>query len=419
MSKKSRSYPRRRLHYAWVILIVGVAVTFTSVGVARFGYTPVLPAMQSDLGLNNTEAGAIATATMVGYLLLSAIGGAFASRFGPRRVIGAGLAIAGGSMLMTGLADGFEAAAAWRTLTGVGSGASNIPVMALMAAWFTPRKRGLAAGIVVAGSAGGLIFVGPLVPRILDIYGTGGWRICWFIFGTLTLLAAVLSLILLRNRPADKGLNPLGAAGTGPQSDPGPLRWVNVYRSRRVWHLGLVYIAFGFAYIIYLTFFVKYLIAEAGYTPAAAGDLFMLMGWVSLLCGLIWGAVSDRFGRRAALIGVYLVHTLSFALFAFRPGTGGLIISALLFGLSAWSIPAIMAAAAGDLLGPRLAPAGLGFLTLFFGVGQALGPSAGGIIGDAAGSLRPAFLTAAAVSLLGVLGASFLRPVSKRRTRPG
>ena len=68
-----------------------------------------------------------------------------------------------------------------------------------------------------------------------------------------------------------------------------------------------MYVAFGFSYIIYLTFFSKCLIAEGGYTQAEAGRLFMLMGWFSLLCGLIWGSVSDIIGRKGALAIVYLI----------------------------------------------------------------------------------------------------------------
>jgi MFS family permease len=134
------------------------------------------------------------------------------------------------------------------------------------------------------------------------------------------------------------------------------------------------------------------------------------MGWFSLLCGLIWGTVSDVIGRKGALIIVYLIHTVAFSMFALWPARPGFTISAILFGLSAWSIPAIMAAACGDVLGPRLAPAALGFITLFFGVGQALGPFVAGAMADAFSSLAPAFLLAGGVALLGAIGASLLRP---------
>ncbi|MCD6360682.1 MAG: hypothetical protein J7M38_07400, partial [Armatimonadetes bacterium] len=52
-----------RLHYGWVVLAMSTLVVFGSLGLARFGYTVVLPAMQEGLGLDNTHAGALATAT--------------------------------------------------------------------------------------------------------------------------------------------------------------------------------------------------------------------------------------------------------------------------------------------------------------------------------------------------------------------
>jgi MFS family permease len=171
-----------------------------------------------------------------------------------------------------------------------------------------------------------------------------------------------------------------------------------------------VYVAFGFSYIIYMTFFTKHLIGEGGYTKDAAGDLFMTMGWVSLVCGLLWGTVSDIIGRRRALIIVFLIHAAAFSLFALWRTPAGFTLSAVLFGLSAWSIPAIMAAACGDVLGPRLAPAALGLITLLFGIGQAVAPSVAGAMADASGSFVTALLLAAGVALLGAVGALLLRP---------
>ena len=408
--------PRRRIHHGWIVLVMGTLVVFAALGLARFGYSMVLPAMQEGLSLSSTQAGGLATANLIGYLALSAIGGALASRFGPRAVIAAGLCLAGGSMLLTGTVTTFIGAAFWRALTGLGSGASNVPVMGLMAAWFSARRRGLASGVAVAGSSVALIALGPTVPRVLGAYAEDGWRVCWWEFGAITLMLATLAYVLLRNSPADVGLQPVGATEA---TVPGPvassrLNWGAVYRSAPVWHLGLVYVAFGFSYIIYLTLFVKFLQDEAGYTRAAAGNLFMLMGWFSLLCGVLWGHVSDVIGRKGALIIVYLIQATAFALFGIAEGSAGLTVSAILFGLTAWSIPAIMAAACGDVVGPKLAPAALGFVTLFFGVGQAAGPVVAGAIADAAESLQPAMLLAAGVAVAGAIGAALLRPAQPR-----
>jgi len=316
-------------------------------------------------------------------------------------------------MLLTVLAGSFTEAAVWRGLTGIGSGASNVPVMGLLAAWFGMRRRGLATGIAVAGSSLALIFLGPVVPRILSAFDQDGWRFCWHIFGGTTLLLALSGYALLRNNPGEKGLEPVGAvpesANPGKESSTGGLQWGRVYRSPLVWHMGMVYVAFGFSYIIYITFFFKALMAEGGYTREAAGNLFMIMGWCSLLCGLIWGSLSDVIGRRYALAIVYIIQAASFGLFALWPDPSGYTVSAILFGLTAWSIPGIMAAACGDVLGSRLAPAALGFITLFFGIGQAVGPSVAGAMADAAGSFSSAFLLASGVALAGAVGAVFLR----------
>jgi len=418
--------------YAWVILIVGTLCLFGAVGMGRFAYGMVLPAMQEGLGMNNTEAGALATANLIGYLAMSAIGGALATRFGPRVVITVGMLVTGLGMLLTGLAAVPLTAAIWRTFTGIGGGAVNVPTMGLIPAWFDRRRRGLAIGIVLAGSSAGLIIAGPLVPRILNAFGDNGWRVSWYIFGGVTLLLAVAGLILLRNRPDEKALilrggEPGSTVETAAASEEGAqasepesarprfkvtLDWHKVYRSPSVWHLGVVYLAYGFSYIIYMTFFAKRLIADIEYSKEAAGSLFMLVGWLSLFCGVIWGAFSDRFGRKPALIAVYVLQATAFALFAGSTHTAALVVSAVLFGLTAWSIPTIMAATCGDALGPRLAPAALGLITLFFGLGQAIGPTVAGALADSTGNFSLAFWLAAGVALLGAIGAGTLRPAA-------
>jgi len=421
-----------RIHYAWAVLATGTLTVAGALGIARFGYTMVLPSMQQALGFDNTQAGGLATANLIGYSALAVLGGALASRFGPRIVITVGLTCAGLAMLFTATVDGFASAAAWRFVTGMGSGASNVPVMGLMASWFGARRRGLASGVAVAGSSVALIVLGPTVPRLIAAGGEAGWRVSWYVFGAATLALAALSYLVLRDRPSDVGLAPLGgdtwstheeSRARAADDDPGvdgqvvppgtALRWGLVYRSPAVWHLGLVYVAFGFSYIIYMTFFTKYLVNEAGYSSADAGGLFMLMGWFSLLCGVIWGAVSDAIGRKWALVIVYLIQMTAFALFDLWAAPPGFLISAVLFGLTAWSIPAIMAAACGDALGSRLAPAALGFVTAFFALGQALAPTVAGALADSTGSFGSSFLLAAAVAFGGAVMAAFLRPAAR------
>lgn len=394
-------------YYCWVVLFVGTLAVLGALGLGRFGYTAVLPAMQAGLGMDNTQAGFMASINLIGYLTLSVIGGALSARFGPRRVVVVGLIFVATGMVMTGISDSFLSAAAWRCVTGFGSGAANVAVMGMWGAWFPSKRRGLASGIAVTGSSLGLITVGPLVPRLLADYGAGGWRVCWYYYAAATFLIALLSYLFIRQplsvNPVDRTIPT--AAKTG-------LAWDLVYRSAPVWRLGIVYMANGFSYIIFMTFFIKRLVGEGGYSREAAGALFMTMGWASLFCGVAWGMVSDIIGRRRALITVYLIHTIAFAIFALWPTSTGFTVAAVLFGFTAWSIPAIMAATCGDILGSRLAPAALGFITLFFGIGQAVAPSLAGAMADAFGSFTYPYILAAIVAMIGAAGSTLLKPAS-------
>jgi sugar phosphate permease len=400
---------------------MSVVTVLGCLGFARFGYTMILPHMKDGLGLTKTQAGNLATGNFVGYLVLAIIGGFLASRYGPRVVISLSMLLIGVAMFLTGLAPNFQMALLWRTLTGVGSGGSNVPAMGLVSAWFGAKRRGLAAGIAAGGSSVGLAITGPLIPYIIDAYGADGWRYSWYYLGAMTVIIAILCFVLLRNRPEDKGLVAIGLKESSPPSSQdrpfgkaqdraSSLEWGLVYKSGAVWHLALIYIMFGFSYIIYATFFADYLTGEAGFTKEAAGRLWMLVGLISFISGFIWGTVSDVIGRKYGLALVYSLQGFCFLIFGLWKATPGYYLSALLFALTAWSIPAIMAATSGDYLGPRLAPAALGFVTVFFGIGQAIGPTLAGYIGDVTGSYTWAFIIAGLAAFVGAGGALSLRP---------
>ncbi len=406
---KDENHDRR---YAWVVLIIATLAVFAAIGLGRFGYTMLLPSMQTQLNLNNAQSGALAAANILGYLALAVGGGALGARFGPRAVIVAGMVVTGVGMVLTGLAGGFLSAVVFRVLTGMGSGATYVPVMALLPAWFAPRRRGLASGIAVGGSSLGLIIIGPLVPRVIALYAEEGWRVSWYIFGGATLAIALLAFFFVFNSPGEKGARSarrVGAERGRPQPVAG---WSGVYRSLPVLHLGLIYLGYGFAFYVFMTFFTKHLMAGAGYSREAAGTLFMLMGWLSLPCTVLWGWISDHTGRRASLLVVLLAQALALGLFGLGSDRVSLTISALVFGLSAWSIPAIVAAMCGDMLTPRLASAALGYLTMFFCLGTAIGPSVAGWLADRSGSFHAAYLMAAAVAVLAAAAVPVLRPMS-------
>ncbi len=405
-----------RFHYGWIVILTGLLVTIGAHGFGRMSYTLILPDMRAGLDVNYAQMGLLATGNFVGYLLMAVIGGLLAARFGTRVVIALALVLMGISMIMTGLAETLGFAFAMRLMTGLGNGASYVPAMALGSAWFAVERRGLATGIVSAGIGGGTMIAGKVVPIIVAAYGTEGWRFAWYYLGGAVLVIAAIAAILIRSRPAEMGLQQVGAKGdtvvaTPPKGTAAPLDWGRIYKMAPVWYLGIVYFMYGFSYVIYMTFFAAYLCDEMGMSSGERGDLWTLVGFLSIFCGIIWGGLSDKLGRAWGAALAYVVLAISYAIMATLQFTAGFYLSAVFFGLTAWSIPTIMAATAGDYVGPRLAPAGLGFITLFFGIGQALGPWIGGYLADVTKSFQGPFLLAVAVSVLGAILSFRLRRI--------
>ena len=410
-----------KLHYGWVVIFMGLLTTIAAHGFGRLSYTVILPTMKNGLGLNNYYMGLLGTGNFIGYLTMAIIGGFLAARFGTRIVITFALVLMGVTLILTGLAQSFGFAFAMRLLTGLGNGAAYVPAMALGSAWFSVQQRGFATGIVSAGIGLGMMIASLGVTRILAILGPNGWRISWYILGGAVLLISGVVYKFVRSRPEEKGLQPVGedqvldtssaSAITGTVSS---LQWTGVIKMKSIWYLGAVYFFYGFSYVIYLTFFKEYLTGEIGRAPIWAGNLFALVGGLSIFCGVIWGKISDLIGRSRGAALAYLVLGLSYIIYALIKVDFGFYLSATLFGLTAWSIPTIMAAAAGDFVGPRLAPAGLGFITLFFGIGQALGPALGGYLADVSGSFTLPFLIAGVISLIGMVLSLYLKkPTTK------
>jgi len=388
-------------------MVMGLLTTLGAHGFGRFAYSMINPSMIDGLGLSYTQVGTLATGNFIGYLVLAIIGGFLASWLGTRVVISVSLALMGITMILTGMAKAYGFILAMRILTGLGNGGAFVPALALGSIWCSPHRRGFATGIVIAGAGIGFALSGLLVPPILSAYGEQGWRYCWYYLGLTVLLLSCVAYIFIRNSPEDIGLKPLGLEAGGmalEEEKPGELEWKKIYRIGSLWHLGAIYFLFGFSYIIYFNFFATSLVKEIGWTHGQAGRLFTISGIFSIFCGLLWGYLSDIIGRRGGAAIAFLALAISYGIFALFHSALAFYVSAVVFGLTVWSIPTIMAAFAGDCVGPKLAPAGLGFITLFFGIGQAIGPAVGGFMADYAGSFTLSFLLAAAVSLLGIVG---------------
>ncbi len=397
------------LHYGWVIVFTGMLCVMACLGIGRFAIGMLLPSMAATLHLTYSQMGFISTANFLGYLVSVLLSGHLAMRSGSRIFIFCSLLVVGMSMALVSQARTFTHVLLLYMLTGMGSGATNVPVMGLVSAWFKARKRGRAAGFIVIGSGFAIVLSGKLIPYVNAVSGSEGWRISWLILSAMVMVIAVIALVLLRNRPEDKGLSPVGSE---PETDPlskAVPRQINIYREKMIYYLGSIYFLFGFTYVIYATFIVTTLVKERGFSESVAGNFWAWVGFLSLFSGPVFGTLSDRLGRKAGLITVFALQTVSYLLVASGLPGAFLYLSVFFYGIVAWSIPSIMAAAVGDYVGARNAAAAFGFITFIFGFGQISGPAVAGMLAEKTGSFSISFFTAAGFAGLAILLTAFLK----------
>jgi MFS family permease len=406
---------RQGTGYRWVVLSIAFFSVFGALGFGRFGYSAVLPSMQKALSLNAAAAGSLASWNLAGYTIMAAIGGILAARSGPRKVITAGVLVTAVGMVVTGVATSLATASAGRFITGLGNGVVLVPSVTLMAAWFGRHQLGLASSIVTTGASLALVVVGLAVPRIVTAGGTGGWRFAWYFFAGVTFAMAILSATMLRDHP--KADSRTGREIVLPKSAPLALRarvprpsleLKRIFRSRFAWHVGMVYVLYGLAFLIYFTFFQKRLTTDLGYTGATAGYFFLLVGVAGLVGGALWGSISDRIGRKQTIALALALAGAAGLLFGLSPNTPSLAISAVLFGSTGPVIPGLVGAACSEKFGYLLAPASLGFVTVLVGLGQTIGPYLGGALADASSSFGPTYIFSGALFFAGALGALVL-----------
>lgn len=395
------------IHYGWYIMVTGTLCLFASLGLGRFSLGVLLPSMGRDLQLSYSQMGLIGTLNFIGYLIAVLLCGRLTRRFGARRLIGTALTIIGLSMLLISWAHNLYLILALYLLTGIGSGLSNVPMVSLISCWFASNKRGRATGFVAIGSGFAIILSGKLIPYLNTVYDQG-WRVSWFVLGTMVLCVATICSLLLRNSPQECGLLPVGMTELCPDQGGNSFAETPRLRSTIILHCAAIYFLFGFTYVIYATFIVTALVQEKGFSETVAGNFWSWVGLLSLLSGPVFGIFSDRFGRRPGLMLVFAIQAVAYLLIALDLPQIFLYLSIGCYGIVVWSVPAIMAALIGDYAGAERVASLFGFVTFIFGLGQITGPFLAGLLAEMSGSFSSSFLLAAILATTAVLLSALL-----------
>src|SRR4030043_323292 len=286
---------------------------------------------------------------------------------------------------------------------GAGGGA-HISMTTLPMTWFKRERLGGALGIVMGGTGLGIIVTGLLLPYLLFNLGREAWRQCWLLLALITFLVAVIGWILLREKP-----NQIMILPSSPDGDKESIPFIGKRNGLTLKTIYIIYFIFGFAYNIYATYFVAYLVEEIRLSEKTAGNIWAIFGWMCMGSGLIWGYISDRLGRRKALLWNNGIIAFSVLLPLLLHPPFFLGFSAFLFGATFLGTVTIIAAAIGDQVPDKRASV-YGLVTLIHGIGQFLGTFSGGYLKNLTGSFQLPLI----VSLTGFLLCLLLTAINKK-----
>jgi len=246
---------------------------------------------------------------------------------------------------------------------------------------------------VTCGTGLGIIVTGLVLPYFLFNLGKEAWRQCWLLLALITLMVAVIAWIFIREKPNQIKIHP-----SIPDGDKPSIPFTGERNRLILKRIYILYFIFGFAYNIYATYFVAYLVEEIRLSEKTAGNIWAIFGWMCMGSGLIWGYLSDRLGRRKALLwnnGI-IAFSVLLPLLLHQPFFLGF--SAFLFGATFLGTVTVIAAAIGDQVVEKRASV-YGLVTLIHGIGQLLGTTFGGYLKDLTGSFQLTLI----VSLTGFL----------------
>ncbi|MBI2861040.1 MAG: MFS transporter [Chloroflexi bacterium] len=391
------------MFYGWVVVAACFIIGTVIFGI-YFSFGVFFKSIEAEFDLPRAAVSAILSVQMVLGILFTIAGGWASDRYGPRMVFLLMGLFTGLSLVLTSRVDAFwQLFITYSLLLSMGANATYVVLTSTVSHWFA-AKRGLALGIAGSGVGLGAMVV-PLLATFL--ISALDWRAAYLVIGLLA-WAIVLPLSrLLRKEPADIGAQPDGASfqssvETGQPGIEDTLPYLSLpqaWRTRSFWMVMFIWLFFaGNAFLVF-THIVPHA-TDMGISREGAATVLSIIGGVGIAGRIFMGGVSDRMGRKSALVMSTLVQAGAMVWLVWAQSLWALYVFAVVYGFTYGGINSTASALICDAFGLARIGAILGVLDIGFGLGGAIGPALGGLVFDARGDYQMAFWLGAASMLI-------------------
>lgn len=306
-------HPSPEAGQAWRFAVAGLCASLVGLGLARFAYTPLIPALIAAQWFSPSDVIYLGAANLAGYLAGALAARPLAARTGAVRALRGTMLLATLSCLACAMPVAFAWFFAWRFLAGFCGGVIMVLAASTILPHTAPGKRGLVGGVIFAGVGLGIAASGTLVPLLLQ----QGLRESWL---GLAALSGVLTLIAWPNWPKS---DPASHASTGA---------ARPRLSTAVPVLSLQYGLNAVALVPHMVFVVDFVARGLGQGIAAGSQYWVLYGLGAVVGPLLTGHLADRAGFGPALRVAFLIQAAAASLPAVTADPAALIVSCIVIG---------------------------------------------------------------------------------------
>ena len=336
------------------VALGGAGGMFLGMGVGRFSYTAILPAIIESGQLTEFEAGIVGGLNLAGFFVGAFFAEMLRRALPIRTLLGLAVWLSLLALALSALPWGFVWLAVWRGLLGIATAVIMVQSLALATAAAPEGQRATATSFIFAGVGMGILLSGSLIPFLLDF----GLAWAWGGIAAVGLLGAVLAQ--WGYGAAADGVTEAPAA-TSAASDGWPWRT-----------LVAAHFLFSFGIVPHTIYWVDYIVRELGHGFDVGGLHWSVVGAFAFVGPWFTAWLARRIGTGWALVAVFAGLAAGIGGPAFATAAVVLFASSVIFGAQPGA-STVMAARARDMGTAAAMPRMMRTMILANATGAAIG----------------------------------------------
>jgi len=399
---------------AWSVVIAALGINLV-LG-SLYAWPIIGKALVGQWHWSKTDAALPFSISTAAFAFTMIFAGRLQDKVGPKLVaLLGGLAFGAGMFVSSWAHTPSVMALTFGVLGGMGIGLCYSATTPPAVKWFSPGRKGLIMGIVVAGVGLAPVYVAPLTTALLKLTNDTAISIpnTFAYLGVGAIAAISILSLILTNPPAGYTPVPMASSGAsrskGPVShsrDVSPSQMLKTRQFYQLWFMLLLGASAGLMIIAHLGTIAK----EQAKFDTSAYIAVALLAIFNTLGRIISGGVSDRLGRTQTLILAFVLQAANMFVFVHYTSATMLLFGACFTGLCYGTIFPLMPAAIADYYGVKNLGMNYGLLFTAFGIAGVCGPIVGGMVRDAYGSFSLSYIITGAMLLAGAALAFATRP---------